>query len=234
MSGASGRDGTSLADRLGYDEVRHRGGAGNRAYSRFVGFMRYALPAVAAILLGLVAIWPLLSGEESGFRVSLTDGTAVDAMPRMIAPRYEGTDHKNRPFTITAAESSQPEGDTSIVHLKTVAADMLTGDERTGRFSLTSDQGLYRRDAETLQLEGRVRAHSDSGHEFRTDAAHVDLSAGTAQGDAPVTGTGPQGMLRAGGFRFADRGRTMTFKDGVHLILLPGTVQTRPADDRRG
>ena len=37
-------------------------------YSLFARLMRYVLPVVAVVLLATVVVWPLISGQEDGFR----------------------------------------------------------------------------------------------------------------------------------------------------------------------
>ena len=98
------------------------------------------------------------------------------------------------------AEAFQPERDSPIVHLSEIEADIFGDPARSGLLALTANEGVYQRDAEQLDLSGDVTVRSDAGHEFRTSKAHVDLPAGTAKGDEPVSGKGPHGLLDAGNF----------------------------------
>ena len=190
-------------------------------YSGFVGLMRYLLPAMAAALLGLVVAWPLVSGGEEGIHVPLIEDPDIDGRLTMVNASYQGTDEKNRPFAVRGAEAFQPESDSPIVHLSGIEADIFEDQARSSMMALSANEGLYQRDAEQLDLSGDVLVRSDAGHEFRTSKARVDLPAGIARGDEPVTGTGPYGLLDAGNFALLERGEVMTFGGRVRMTLLP-------------
>ena len=87
---------------------------------------------------------------------------------------------------------------------------------------LTAREGLYQRDKRLLDLAGDVTIFSDQGHEFHTERAHVDLAARTADGDAPLAGQGPLGLLRAGNFHLDNNRQAMFFGGGVKMTVFPG------------
>lgn len=205
-------------------------------YSGFVGLMRYLLPAMAAALLGLVVAWPLVGDGQEGFHVPLSDATEIDdGRLTMIKANYQGTDAKNRPFSIRGEEAFQPDSDSPIVHISGIEADMFTDQARGEGMAMSASEGVYQRDSERLDLAGDVTVRSDAGHEFRTARAHVDLPAGIAKGDEPVSGKGPHGLLNAGNFELLDRGQVMVFGGRVRMTLFPQAFDGAGADGgRRG
>ena len=212
------------APRLAGLQAHAREGAAGRTvgYSNFVGFMRYALPLGALLLLGLIIVWPLATGREEGFRISFSDAPNLDDSLRMVNARYLGVDDKNQPFTVTAAEASQPQANSPLVTLQEISADVFI-DDRSGQWlALTAREGLYQREKRFLDLAGDVTIFSDQGHEFHTSRAHVDLAARTADGDAPLNGQGPLGLLEAGNFFLDDGEQTMFFGGGVKMTVYPG------------
>ncbi len=211
------------APRLAGLQARSREGAAGRAggYSNFVGFMRYALPLGALLLLGLVIVWPLATGREEGFRITFSDAPDLDGSLRMVNARYIGVDNRNQPYTVTAAEANQPDANSPLITLEEISADVFT-DAGAGQWiALTAREGLYERDARQLDLAGDVSIFSDQGHEFHTDRAHVDLAARTADGDAPLSGQGPLGLLEAGNFFLDDNAQSMFFGGGVKMTIFP-------------
>ena len=237
----TGTSGAPPADRLRH----YRAGAGGSVgrpgrYSGFVGLMRYLLPAMAAALLGLVVAWPLVSDGEEGIHVPLTDDPEMDGRLTMVNASYQGTDGKDRPFTVKGEEAYQPESDSPIVHLSGIEADIFGDQARNSMLALTANEGLYQRDAERLDLAGDVTVRSDAGHEFRTTKAHIDLPAGIARGDEPVSGKGPYGLLDAGNFALLERGEVMTFGGRVTMTLLPHALggidgaSEKQSDENRG
>ncbi|MBT6830810.1 MAG: LPS export ABC transporter periplasmic protein LptC [Rhodospirillaceae bacterium] len=210
--------------RLAGLQARSGSGAAGRTvgYSNFVGIMRYGLPLVALLLLGLVIVWPLATGREEGFRISFSDAPDLDGSLRMVNARYLGVDDRNQPFTVTAAEASQSEPNSPLVALEDISADVFIDDGSGQWFALTAREGLYERDARFLDLAGDVSIFSDQGHEFHTERAHVDLGARTAEGDAPVQGQSPLGLLEAGNFHVDDDKEIMLFGGGVKMTIFPG------------
>lgn len=188
-------------------------------YSVFVGVMRFALPAIAVLLLGLVVIWPLVSGREEGFRVTYASLTEVDGSLKMIKARYIGTDGKGQPFTLTADEALQDKDDADLIRLKNIVADTFA---KGGAWhAMTANGGIYRRLRETLDLEGAVSVYSDRGQELHTERAHIDMKAGTAHGDAPVLGQGPFGLIEGSSFEASERGTVVLLKGGVKATIYP-------------
>ena len=223
----------ALAGRLRHYRADGGGSVGRPGrYSGFVGLMRYLLPTMAAALLGLVVAWPLVSGGQEGVHVPLIEDPDVDGRLTMVNASYRGTDAKSRPFAVRGAEAFQPENDSPIVHLSGIEADIYGDQARSSMMALTANEGLYQRDAEQLDLSGDVTVRSDAGHEFRTSKAHIDLPAGIARGDEPVSGKGPHGLLDAGNFALLDRGEIMTFGGRVRMTLFPHALGE--ADDAFG
>ncbi len=190
-------------------------------YSYFVGIMRYALPLVAILLLGLIVIWPLMTGREDGFRISYSEMKDVDGSLKMINARYIGSDERNQPYTVSASEASQPEPNSSVIMLSNITADIFAKEDSGEWYALTAEQGVYERDLKLLDLSGTVTLFSDSGHELITPSAHIDLGRGIAEGNEPIQGQSPLGLLNAGNFRIIDRGQTTFFGNRVKLVIFP-------------
>ncbi|MGD9538271.1 MAG: LPS export ABC transporter periplasmic protein LptC [Alphaproteobacteria bacterium] len=188
-------------------------------YSAFVGVMRYALPLSAVLLLGLIVVWPLVSGREDGFRVTYSTSVQEDGSLKMLNARYIGTDDKGQPYTVTAVEAVPNAVDTTLVSLKTLAADMFVKDGSW--LAMTANEGLYDRDASTLDLAGDVTLFSDEGHELHTESAHIEIAAGTADGDRPVAGQGPLGLIEGDAFRVTERGDNLFLFGNVKVTVFP-------------
>ncbi len=219
--------GDGTRGRLRHYEARRIRRRGTRGYSSFVGFMRYAMPLSAVVLLSLVVVWPLMTGREEGFRIEFTDRDTIDATPRMINARYLGMDERNQPFTVTAAEAVQPDPDSQLIHLRDITADMFVENSQAEWLAVTANRGVYEQDTQLLDLRGAVSLFSDAGHEFHTESAHVDLNAGIAEGDEPIAGQGPFGLIDAGNFRLVENGETLYFGGTVKLVIFPGTSNER-------
>lgn len=192
----------------------------SRAYGRFVGFMRILLPTVATALIIVVALWPQLSDQQH--RYQITPAKVKDQSNQtltMVNGVYTGVDEKQRPFTLTADSVKMASAEWSDVAMVGPKADILTQDGSW--IAVTAKTGNYDRDAKILDLKGAVNLFHDSGYEFRTEAATVNMNAGNARGNEPVQGQGPFGNLKAQGFIIHNRGERIQFLGRSTLVLHP-------------
>lgn len=205
-----------LAASLAYSERRPQ----SPLYSRFVAMMKLLLPLSALVLIALVIAWPHLDTADLRFRIGFAALQLSDTEdPSMINPRYVGTDKNDQPFSLTADLARNLPGPGTWVELEMPKADITTDDGTW--LVLTAENGVYARDAKTLDLSGKVNLFHDAGYEFRTERAAIDLASGAASGDVAVEGQGAFGHLTASGFVLLDRGRTIHFKGRAKLTLYP-------------
>lgn len=187
-------------------------------YSRFVGLMKVLLPSLAAILLGLVAVWPKLALEDKRFQVGFAKLSTKEVETlAMQNPRYYGLDESNRPYTVTSDWARQEPGNSEVIRLEGPKADFLTNSG--ANVVLDAAQGIYRQSQKTLDLSGGVNLFHDAGYEIHTPTAQVDLGKNSAKGVQPVTGHGPQGAIEAEGFELSSKGKVITFAGKSHLSL---------------
>ncbi|HIO38088.1 MAG TPA: LPS export ABC transporter periplasmic protein LptC, partial [Rhodospirillales bacterium] len=90
---------------------------------------------------------------------------------------------------------------------------------------LTANSGVYYQKRKFLNLEGAVNLFHDSGYEFKTKKAHIDLNQGIAISNEPVKGQGPFGQLQAEGFQIENKGNKISFLGKSKLILFPKALK---------
>ncbi len=191
------------------------------AYSRFVTMMKVLLPVIALLLIVLVVVWPYLKLDDTRFSIGFTAlkvGNVED--PAMINPRFQGADSDKQTFSITADIAKNLLNAEKSVELEMPKADISLDDGSW--LVVTAKSGIYVRERETLTLNDSVNLFHDSGYEFRTESANIDLTKGTASGSVPVEGQGPFGNLQAEGFRLVDKGKTIFFTGKSKLTIYPG------------
>jgi lipopolysaccharide export system protein LptC len=190
------------------------------SYSRFVTLMRICLPAGALALAGLVVLWPQLQVGDKEFRPGVASGNPQDADNlRMVNARFAGINKKTLPYTVTAPLAIQDGPGADEIELSSPKTDITLKDGSW--LAVTADRGRYFQSRQTLDLFGMVNLFHDSGYEFQSTRAHIDLIAGTAEGDEPVAGQGPFGELTAEGFRISDKGKTIHFTGTAKLVIYP-------------
>lgn len=190
-----------------------RGGLARR--KAFVTLVKWLLPMLALALLGLLLFWPEIEGREG--RLSFRRGPSlVPEALQVVAPRYQGIDELNRPFTVTARTARQV-GQEEVMLLDAPRADILLNDGAW--VFVEARDGRYDKPSQHLDLTDDVRIFHDGGTLFITEAAAVQLDAGTARGDRPTEAQGPFGIIQSEGFEMRDRGAVMIFTGRAHAVL---------------
>lgn len=185
-------------------------------YSRFVVLMRWTLPAAAVVMLLLLLIWPNQNGDVR----SLPPTTM--GQREMTNLRYSGLNAKNEPMVVTATRAIQVGDMQQAIDLENVKGEL----QRTGGgwVRLESLKGRYDQQANRVTLTGQVHVTDNDGYDVITEKAEIALnSPAQAWGEAPVTGRGPQGNIKANGFKITDEGKTVMFTGRSRLVLPQGT-----------
>jgi lipopolysaccharide export system protein LptC len=211
--------------------VRTRARAGpqqRRIYPRYtslVASLKLLLPSIAAMLVVLVAIWPQIQPRTASLPLAAISISQeeLDNLA-MVNARYIGLDGGSRPYTVTADMATQVSPKSDLIQLHSPKADITL--ENGTWIALTAENGDYRKDAQTIELEGDVNLFHDAGYEFHSESAFIDLASGNAFGFEPVAGQGPFGTLKSIGFQVLDKGERIVFTGPARLVLYPA------ADDR--
>ena len=193
-----------------------------RRHTRLVVFLRIVLPSIAAVLVGLIILWPQLKAQKEEF--SLVDmGLGKTTFPEnqvMENPRLFVVDSKNRPVNITADTASEIPADKGrSVRMQALKADILM--EKGLWLALDADTAVYTQEDNQVELQQKVNVYSDKGYELETTQATIDISSKNIVGKEEVFAKGRMGTLRADGFGIYEEGMRVTFSGNVRMILYP-------------
>jgi lipopolysaccharide export system protein LptC len=180
-------------------------------YTRFVLFGKWFLAVVSLLILMVLVIWPMVSRDSSGVRISVVSGLpkALDptSKPVMQNPNYQGIDNKGQNYTVTALRAIQ-ESDSKVL-LEAVKAELFLQDQSW--MSLSAARAEFLQDSKLLTLLGGVKLQHDGGFTVNTPTARIDTNTSIASGEAQVVAEGPMGKLLATGFEIRDNGDYMKF-----------------------
>src|SRR5215472_10616450 len=113
-AGRTGREWTPRMRGTALDALR---------YTRFVAFMKRALPIVAGLLVAAVLAYSFIPRQPDHVTVSYDWMGKIDNDLAMIRPHLTGADAKGNPFVITADKAVQDRRNTRRARLTNVEAD---------------------------------------------------------------------------------------------------------------
>ena len=187
--------------------------------------MKQLLPVFAASVVAPVVIWPQLQEKPEAFRLGLSSISIHEKSGQQVVnARFTGSDAEARPFTVTADSAIQRMDTGDAFELELPKADISMADGSW--IAVAAETGTYHKKKQILALDGGVNMFHDSGFEFRTRKAEIDLARGTASGRQPVSGQAPFGTLAGAGFVVLDRGSRIIFTGKEKLVFFPATERT--------
>ena len=149
----------------------------------------------------------------------------------LINPKFQSEDANAQPYTITADKATQNAADMDTILLQKPVADMTLKSGDT--VSLKAVNGSYKQGAKTLDLNGQVEVHHNSGYVITTEKMNIDVTGQTIESQTPVTGHGPAADITATGLSVDGTAKTVIFKGPATLILRPGaTADSPPTSDK--
>ena len=139
-----------------------------RHHSRMVVSLKVLLPSLAALLVGLVILWPQLQArqDEAISIVSETDAAPQDQM--MVNPRFFTVDGKGEPLNMTAENAYELPGETRRIRLNNVKADLVLKDNRF--LALDAAAAVYFQSKDAVELSESVNLYSEDGFGIEHDA----------------------------------------------------------------
>lgn len=193
-----------------------------RRHTRLVVFLRIILPSVAAVLVGLIILWPQLKAQKDEFSLVSTrfDKSALPENQVMVNPRLFVVDSKNQPMNFTAKSANEIAGGSGRrVRLDSVQADVVLANDAW--VAVDAKAAEYSQESNTLELQEQVNLYSDRGYELETTQAVVDINNKNIFGKRKTTARGRIGTVDADGFGVYDKGARLMFTGRVKMVLYP-------------
>lgn len=190
----------------------------SHTYTKFVKAMRWALPAIAVVIIAIVMAWPKMETAITPVTPqNVSQNQQAATQNELINPRFEGADSANNPYVLTATRAVQSQQNPDILLLDSPVGDInLANDEK---INITALKGNYRQAAGILHLDGDVKVKHSSGYDLDTTRLMIDTKARETRTDQPVTIVGPAGTLNATGMDGRNTEGVLVFTGPAKLIL---------------
>lgn len=190
-----------------------------RHHSRMVVSLKVLLPSLAALLVGLVILWPQLQArqDEAISIVSETDAAPQDQM--MVNPRFFTVDGKGEPLNMTAENAYELPGETRRIRLNNVKADLVLKDNRF--LALDAAAAVYFQSKDAVELSESVNLYSEDGFELNTTQAQIGLNDQNLKGTAETFIRTPAGTAVSDGFEITDGGTIVRLTGKTKVVFYP-------------
>lgn len=190
-----------------------------RHHSRMVVSLKVLLPSLAALLVGLVILWPQLQArqDEAISIVSETDAAPQDQM--MVNPRFFTVDGKGEPLNMTAENAYELPGETRRIRLNNVKADLVLKDNRF--LALDAAAAVYFQSKDAVELSESVDLYSEDGFELNTTQAQIGLKDQNLKGTAETFIRTPAGTAVSDGFEITDGGTIVRLTGKTKVVFYP-------------
>jgi lipopolysaccharide export system protein LptC len=196
----------------------------NDSYSSYVFWMKHALVFLAIIIIAAICLWPFLGSKTDQAIPTDRDFSFEERV--VINAKYTGLDERGNPFKVIAARGvvkNKPDSNEEIVYLTAPYAEFYS--ENKQKYNVLSKKGEYFPATKLLKMYEDVHLRTEDGVDFKTNSAIIECTKSLAQGNDAVCGTGPQGDIKAEGFRAVDKGNRIVFIGNADI-----TVQSQNND----
>lgn len=189
-----------------------------RHHSQVVVSLKVLLPSLAAVLIGLVILWPQLQARQDEAISIVSEDTAPQDQV-MINPRFFTVDDKGERLNMVAENAYELPGDTRRIQLNQVKADILSKDDRF--VVLDAEHAVYAQSADSVDLSGAVNLYSEDGYELNTTQASIDLKTQNIAGRAETFVRAPAGTATSQGFQILNNGKLIRLTGKTRAVFYP-------------
>lgn len=179
-----------------------------RAHTALVHILRLVFTIGAVLAAG----WLLGSVIESLLRPGPSDVQPAGISVTVLAPRFEGFDAHDRPYSLTAETARRRRENVALVDLVSPRL------EDAASTVVQAREGVWNSQTEILELSGDVVMTDAAGYTFTSQRTRMFVKDSRVEGQEPLRGVGPIGEVKADAYDVLDDG---------DRIVLRGNVWTR-------
>ena len=199
-----------------------------KMHTRRVLIFKRGLPVFSFLLASLMLMW---AEQKEQFSMAVPSGKEMTgAKINMEQVRFFAQDKKKQPLTVVAPRVLETNSEKQIITLyKPVATyKMESGEE----IKAETPYGLVDQNNQTMTFEDQVSAVTDTGYKALTKNVVCDNKEGVVLGKSPITVTGPDGKIKAEGFRLSHKGDQVDFlgKTDSTLNTKEGKIRIESAE----
>lgn len=194
---------------------RHTSALG-KGYSVFVKTLKFALPAAALVIIGILVSRLSEDPRQQLSAVPKAERTTPGQI-ELVAARYEGVDDENQPYTVTADKAVRDMTAPDKILFENPMADITLKDKTW--IAVKSKSGFLDRTTETLSLKDDVSVFHDNGYEMHLQDIRINMKHKTAETSLPVRAQGSIGTIAAKNMTVDETGNRIIFGGPVTMTF---------------
>lgn len=187
--------------------------------SRRVRALKFILPGLA--LVAVAVFWGTARFIPGDFNAIVQSaGIDVDANSVIMQePHISGFEGTRRAYEVKADSAVQSLDDPKVVTFNAINGRF--GLDEAGEAKVDATTGVYDGNHNTLTLKNGIDVSTDAGYSATLQGAAIDLGKGTLTSNQPIEIRTGEGTIRANGVSVSDRGKRVTFTNGVSVVYMP-------------
>lgn len=187
-------------------------------HSRLVRRAKLLLPSVAAVLIGLLLIFPTLKQDALDFKLDITRPRQGELEKLHVEKTvFYITDKDNKVNNFTASHIDETEPGSKLIKL--TDPDGLMPLSETNWANVKAPLGYFNQNTNLLQLIENVELFYSEGMTAQTTEAYFDFKSGRGYGQQPVAAEGYFGNLKSEGFEFNNKDNVLIFTGHNDIVV---------------
>ncbi len=180
-------------------------------HSRFVKMAKLALPSIAAVLIGLLLLFPSLRQDARDFKLDITRPKQGELEKLHVENTvFYVTDKDNKVNNFVASNIDETAPGSKLIKLTKPEGILPLDQDRW--LSIKAPVGFFNQTTNLLELEEHVEMFYSEGMNVITSSAFFDFNNSKGYGNKPIKGQGFLGDLEAEGFEFSTKEDILIFK----------------------
>ncbi len=213
----------SVHDKIIYRERQKRAFAQARSHSRFVVFMRAAIPAICIVsILGFILFTFFNPFRVNAPTVTVSTMGISGSKITMQLPKLSGYKKDLRSYNVTAKSAVQDIKNSTIIEL--LEPDATIELEKQRYAHILAATGIYDTGSQIMTLNGGVTVKTDTGYDITMGDAKANMKAGSIETDKPVKVKMQNGTIEADSMDVQDSGKSIFFRGRV--VTMFNTIDT--------
>lgn len=194
------------------------------SHDKLIRTLKYALPALAGLVLAFLALVPLEERKEVSFLVDKNKIEAAGERLKVEAAQYRGQDEEGRPFVLDARSAIQASSSDPVLEIADMSAQLQFSD---GPARITADRARFNPDENKVDVIGPVLVVAANGYRLLTSDVLVDLEDRSLKSRGNVTGQMPLGNFSADGLQADLPERRVVLEGNARLRMNEGAIKDR-------